>query len=277
MLRFLPGYELQIIGGAGLSVTPGKVKVVKHTTETPPGTLQRLITHWSANWGAGLPHFIAEGSRIVQLLPLDVGAYTLENAPGGADTNRSGPAIQMERVRYSKDPMTDEEYEADGKWLADLVKAGVDLDLSQHPRFYGANEGIVLASYNSPIRMTAQQYVEFNGFCGHQHTPENAHWDPGKIDGDRLEQIARRHLGAAKPPHPKPLEDTMVYPFRLDGSDRQYYIDGGRAVPIADTTHRKLLRLTDVIKDHPLSKDGTGCVLITDKNEIAALKAALGI
>lgn len=31
-------------------------------------------------------------------------------------------------------------------------------------------------------RMSTQKWKAFNGWCGHQHVPENKHWDPGKID-----------------------------------------------------------------------------------------------
>jgi hypothetical protein len=216
MLRFLPGYEQRIVPGAGLSVTPGRPKVVIHTTETGPGSMETLIRHWTRNPGAGLPHFVSEGARYVQLLPLDVGAYTLENAPGGADTNRSGPAIQVEAITYAANGLNEVEVEALGKWLADLVNAGVDLDITQHPRFYGANEGVVLASYTSPIRMSAAEYVNFNGFCGHQHTPENAHWDPGQLDAIAVERIARYHLAT----HPDTSEDEPLTP-----EDRKFIAD----------------------------------------------------
>lgn len=209
MELWLPGYEHRPIGGAGLSAGPGRRKAILHTTETDYGTLDVLVNHWRRSWGAGLPHFVAEGARYVQLLPLDVGAYTLENAPGGADTNRSGPAIQVEIIGYSARGLNDVEYEALGKWLADLVKAGAGIDVTKHPRFYGANEGVVLASYSSPVRMSAAEYNNFNGFCGHQHTPENAHWDPGKLDADRVERIALAHLAPVNvlAPAPAPLED----------------------------------------------------------------------
>jgi hypothetical protein len=219
---WLPSYEHRPIGGAGLSAGPGRRKAILHTTETAYGSMDFLINHWRTNWGSGLPHFIAEGDRYVQLLPLNVGAYTLENAPGGADTNRSGPAIQVEIVGYSANGFNDVEYEALGRWLADLVKAGTGIDVRQHPRFYGANEGVVLASYSSPIRMSARQYDEFNGFCGHQHTPENAHWDPGKLDADRVERIALSHLAPAPvvAPAPTPAEEDMAPPIYryVDGS-----------------------------------------------------------
>ena len=195
MGNYLEGYEQQVVWGAGLSVSAGNKKVVLHTTETGPNSLQALINYWRTNWGAGLPHFIIEGSRVVQLLPLDVGAYTLENAPGGADTNRSGPAVQVEVVSRAQNDWDDETYESVGKWLADLIKAGHVFDIENTPRWYGANEGVILASYNSPIRFGAQAYMDHDGWMAHQHTPENAHWDCGWKDTERIKRIARSHLG----------------------------------------------------------------------------------
>lgn len=210
---WLPGYEHQPEHGAGLGVTSGAPKVVIHTTESGPGSLQRIINSWHgpANWGKGLPHFIAEGDRYVQLLPLNVGAYTLENKGGGADTNRCGPAIQVEIVGYARDPFDDVEYEALGRWLADLVKAGVPLDLSQHPTFHGEGAGWILASYTARQRLTAQQYHDFAGFLGHQHCPENAHWDPGSLDAARVERIARAHLE----PDTDPAKDEDDMPMTM--------------------------------------------------------------
>lgn len=196
---WLPGYEHDPERGAGLSVGVGAPKVVIHTTESGPGSLDRIRDTWRGPeaWGRGLPHFIAEGDRYVQLLPLNVGAYTLENAAGGADTNRSGPAIQVEIVGYARNAFTDVEYRALGRWLADLVRAGVKLDLSQHPTFHGEGAGWILASYDARQRMSASAYTAFNGFCGHQHCPENAHWDPGFLDAGRVERIARAELGGS--------------------------------------------------------------------------------
>jgi hypothetical protein len=46
------------------------------------------------------------------------------------------------------------------------------------PEFFGENaygEGGV-------ARMSTRKWKAFNGWCGHQHVPENVHWDPGHID-----------------------------------------------------------------------------------------------
>jgi len=227
---WLPGYERADMGGAGLNVGPGAPKVVLHTTETPQGTANQLINHWRANWGAGLPHFIIDGARVVQLLPLTVGAYTLENAPGGADTNRSGPAIQAEICGYADKDWDDATYTAVGNLLGDIKRAGHDFDLGNHPKWYGANEGIVLASYRSPVRMTAAQYDAFNGWCAHQHVPENAHWDCGRKDTDRLERIARaRYGGAPAPtqptPTPEPEEIDVPTIIRIKTKAGEYLYD----------------------------------------------------
>lgn len=49
--------------------------------------------------------------------------------------------------------------------------------------FRGADEGIVLASPRSPIRLTYTQLREFAGHLGHQHAPDpDEHWDPGRLN-----------------------------------------------------------------------------------------------
>jgi hypothetical protein len=39
--------------------------------------------------------------------------------------------------------------------------------------------------------MTEDEWNNFDGWCGHQHVPENEHWDPGKLDIGRLLRIKR--------------------------------------------------------------------------------------
>jgi hypothetical protein len=45
--------------------------------------------------------------------------------------------------------------------------------------------------YDSPSRMTDDEWNAFNGWCGHQHVPENFHWDPGKLDINALTRVTR--------------------------------------------------------------------------------------
>lgn len=267
MTDLLDGYEHQIVPGAGLSVSAGRPKVVLHTTETGRGSIDPLIAHWRGNWGAGLPHFIVEGARVVQLLPLSVGAYTLENAPGGADTNRSGPAVQAEVISFSASDWDDETYTTVGNLLADVKRAGHDFDLGAHPRWYGANEGVVLAAYNSPVRMSAQEYVDFNGWCAHQHVPENAHWDCGAKDTARIERIARARLvphtfatvpfSPAPPIAPPSEEEPMtVILMREDGDPAVYAVHPTGRYHVADLGRWAYqMRALGAVIAHPASAD----------------------
>jgi hypothetical protein len=66
-----------------------------------------------------------------------------------------------------------------------------------HLRFYAPNEvGFILASKDSPIRLTNAAFRTFSGHLGHQHVPSpDIHWDPG---GFRFnEAVAASHPAAA--------------------------------------------------------------------------------
>jgi hypothetical protein len=41
-------------------------------------------------------------------------------------------------------------------------------------------------------RLSGQQWLDFSGWLGHQHAPENDHWDPGAIDITDLLNRARK-------------------------------------------------------------------------------------
>ena len=42
--------------------------------------------------------------------------------------------------------------------------------------------------------MTDQEWDQFGGVCGHQHVPENTHWDPGAIDWDTLLPVLEEEM-----------------------------------------------------------------------------------
>lgn len=195
---WLPGYEHQPIN-AGLDYTPGTAwKVCLHTTETGPAP--SLIGAWRANPGSGLPHFLGiTPDRIVQLLPLNVGAYTLQNPPGGVDTNRAH-VIQIEVCEFARNAHAWSApgaawCEALGRWLAALVRAGIPLDLTTE-----------LAFGDRWVGMDPARFPGFAGVFGHQHSPEqpDRHWDPGPIDIGAVLAAARRNLTPT-------VEDDMPY------------------------------------------------------------------
>lgn len=59
-------------------------------------------------------------------------------------------------------------------------------------RFYRQDEGIVLASPSSPIRLSDTDFRAFSGWLGHQHVPApDAHWDPGGFLMDKAIAYSR--------------------------------------------------------------------------------------
>ncbi len=99
---------------------------------------------------------------------------------GGVETNRQG-AIQIEVVGYAR--ATDwplPQVEALRK-LMRWIEAEADI-LPEGPAF-GSSEQYGL---KNPFEFTYVDWQHFNGWCGHQHVPENSHWDPGAIDLNTL-------------------------------------------------------------------------------------------
>lgn len=148
--------------GAPLNV-PGKI--VWHTTEgssLPP-------------YSGSHPHFTIdlEERRLYQHVSIRSMAYALRNLAGGAETNRAN-AIQVEIIGFAgrSHLWPDSHYEqlaALARWIEKY--AGVRRACSV--RFGGAG--------NLPARLGAAAWNAYAGHIGHQHVPEQDHWDPGAL------------------------------------------------------------------------------------------------
>lgn len=151
---------------------------VIHTTES----IDYNISSTSYYGGTDAPHFTvvkkASGVKIYQHFSTNNGSRALKNVDGGVETNRAG-AIQIEIAWRSANivnlpvPMKQAL-----KSLIDWISATKDIQRISPPYFpenqaYGSG---------APSRMSFQTWRGFNGWCGHQHVPENLHWDPGLID-----------------------------------------------------------------------------------------------
>jgi hypothetical protein len=155
-----------------------------HTTETEgvPGY----------DGGASAPHLTYDpGARVwYQHTDLGTAARALRNVSGGVETNRHR-ALQVEIVCYSdRGVATDDP--SDRTWVGDLDELAIgDLQafLGWCLGTYGIEPtwpGRAALSYseaNAPgFRLTYSEWEHFGGVCGHQHVPENDHWDPGALD-----------------------------------------------------------------------------------------------
>jgi hypothetical protein len=151
---------------------------VLHTTESTeynPSTTS-YYGHTSA------PHFTvvrkSSGVKIYQHFSTNNGSRALRNEDGGVQTNRGG-AIQMEIAWRSENianlpqAMKDRLRELI-RWISDLK--GIE---RVSPPFFPENQAV---GSGAASRMSFATWKNFNGWCGHQHVPENLHWDPGVID-----------------------------------------------------------------------------------------------
>lgn len=88
-----------------------------------------------------------------------------------------------------------------GRYLADgRIRHGiklVSLEFLPYPESYGP----------SRVRLSAPEWVDFYGICGHQHAPENDHGDPGAIDIGRALAFARDFL---PPPKENPKDQRIA-------------------------------------------------------------------
>lgn len=171
-------------------------RMVLHTTETKgfPGY----------NSGAAAPHFTIgvghSGSlpnekpgvvRVRQHISLDRTALALKHPSGTPETNHQGShCVQIETITYVGDQPKHGIVGNKGNFPAPLTAAlaglvreilevipGINID--HHPEMWSATGS---AGSGAKQRFTAKEWAEFDGICGHEHVPDNSHWDPGALD-----------------------------------------------------------------------------------------------
>lgn len=195
MQDWLPGYErIEITGCTGPNIPQvGELSVCLHTMEGPIEVALRLFR---AN-PCYCPHIsIAPKSRRkVQHIPLSWPSAALKNAPSGVETNRAREIqVEIEGNAGESQDWPDDELAFIGEVLADIKRAGADFDLDHHPQFVGKESGYI-ARADAPQRMSFADWYAFDGVAGHQHVPENDHWDPGRLNIDRVVEHAKASLG----------------------------------------------------------------------------------
>lgn len=164
----------QFLGNnAGNFVTGYAYKGVLHTTEG--SSASGAINAYTANnsW----PHFTVDrDGTVYQHIALDKAARALQNLGGGKETNR-GRAIQLEVVGFAHEAGNWPSVQATAlKSLMRWIEAQVGIQ--QFGPIFGSSEQY---GYNNPLEFGPNYWQSFNGWCGHQHVPENSHWDPGAI------------------------------------------------------------------------------------------------
>lgn len=157
---------------------------VLHTTE---GRSFSPKTDSYGGWHTAYPHFTliedSSGVLIYQHIPINVAARALKNLEGGVQTNRAH-AIQIELVGMASQSanFSEQMLGAISTWMR-----WVEHETGVRPvaplEFVGRAGG---SGETARSRMSSNEWLAFNGWCGHQHVPENDHWDPGHINIGRL-------------------------------------------------------------------------------------------
>jgi hypothetical protein len=191
MLTTYPAADQSRPGNNAGAFLPGPMRGVLHTTEGayPAGAFAAYKANNS--W----PHFtVDQVGRVYQHLAIDRAARSMQNQSGGVETNRLG-AIQIEVVGFAAQP----------NWPLAQVEAMFNL-----MRWIEAQTGIKPVSpvfgdnkqygLRNPLEFTPDQWNAFNGWCGHQHVPENSHWDPGAIAIANLLPTTEAPMPEAPPP-----------------------------------------------------------------------------
>lgn len=170
-------------GKSGGSYIGVPVKVVLHTTET--------IGLPGYNEGLSAPHLTYNPkTRVwVQHTDLKTAARALRNQTGGVETNRAN-AYQVEIICYSNKAIADGS--ASRLWVGDLDDLAYEdlralIDWTGVPVVWPGRQAFSYSQANAAgFRLGPDEWVNYNGIVGHQHVPENDHWDPGALDWNRI-------------------------------------------------------------------------------------------
>ena len=165
--------------GTGRDVDIGHPRAgVLHTTE---GGWDSAMAVFKRHYA---PHFLVGTGRIAQLLPIGESAAALENDEFGVETNKWA-IVQIEVCGFSRtqpysfpwsttDPLA---------WLLVTLEeaAGIPLDRP----FPDWMPPLPWATESFPRRRSGK-WGTTAGWFGHVEVPENAHWDPGWLEWEKL-------------------------------------------------------------------------------------------
>lgn len=116
------------------------------------------------------PHFSLNPAtgELAQHIALNRGARALEHPAGTVETNRAH-TIQVELVGFAKDtPHWSPEAYANIARLARDIEAATGVPRTTHVTFAVPAQ-----------RQSAADWLGQGGHTGHEHVPNNSHWDPG--------------------------------------------------------------------------------------------------
>lgn len=156
-------------------------------------TIEGALSYRVAQKHQNPPHLWYSPSRreLYQTVDLRGPAFALRHPSGTPETNNRGPCLQVELEGSASQTRTWPEayYE---NIAQDVVRPldrfcrenyGVTLvggPSTRTLRYADESDGLgILASTRSALRLSDREWLDAHGLVGHQHVPDNTHWDPG--------------------------------------------------------------------------------------------------
>jgi hypothetical protein len=196
METYLNGYTQVRIESCSGNYVGYPWKIVLHTTESPAGSMPGINRLFQGN-PCSTPHFCIDPvtKEKVQYINIQRAAAALRGGRNGYETNR-GNVIQVEIIGYANETRnwSDDQLKFVGEFIADIVRAGVPINLDNVPYFPGPKDGTV-AVESSKFRFSPEEWKRFDGVCGHVHVPYNDHYDPYDINIEKVINFAKQSLG----------------------------------------------------------------------------------
>lgn len=164
----------------GVHVSPVR-KILIHTTEG--STVAGAQSVYNGRFVHPHVTYNPANRNGVQHVLLDRAAAALKTV--SRSYNRDG-VIQVEVVGFAGQTHTYPDW-----WYRNLYEDVIkpildyypDININNYPPFRGVNDSY---GKNSLTRLGTNDWLMFNGLLGHQHVPENSHWDPGQFDAATL-------------------------------------------------------------------------------------------
>jgi hypothetical protein len=139
---------------------------------------------WHTTEGSSLPvysgshpHFTLhpQTGQLWQHISIDSGAMALRNLSGGVETNRAN-CVQVELIGFAA--QTHNWSDAAYANLAKLARW-----IEQH---HGVARKCSVTFTSSVHHVSNDTWLGYSGHIGHQHVPENDHWDPGQLKIEKV-------------------------------------------------------------------------------------------
>lgn len=208
------------------------------------------------------PHIGYDPStRVVhQYVRLDRCSYAFKGAESDDEF-----VIQVEIVGFANATHTwsDQAYRNVGEDIIAPLRRIVGIP-NNYLQFHGEGEGIILASPDSPIRLSDSGFRSYSGWLGHQHVPApDSHWDPGRFKIDLALRYSEDNDMELNEPSAVPKPNNQGY---YTNGEVQYwdnrYINEVRVV--VDELATSLKTLTEKIDALAVTVDGSTLTPVVD-------------